>query len=493
MKPQVLMPAFALWLLLAGHIASAQQNSPSETPQQEINQLQQQVEKAQEQVESSQRQLLELKKSLAELQQRLANGNTPNSTSTPQIATTPAESQPTPVQNDDLRERQAMQESQIATLDQSKVETESKYPVKINGLIILNGFVNTGAVDIASSPTMAIAGAGSTGASMRQTILGVDARGPSVAGAVSHADLRVDFFGSSTQETYADTGGLLRLRTAHATLDWSHSEAFVDMDRPIISPFVPTSLVSVAEPALAWSGNLWSWSPQFGLSHTLDFGASSHLALTAAFIDVPNPPTITTSTTTSTVSETERSRWPGSELHVGLLGKQTDTGAAIGVGGYFSPHKTLGGANFNAWAGTLDFRLPLPVGFQLSGTSYRGLALGGLGGGAYKDYIYGSGSTLALDDVGGWAQLKKTAGSRLEFNAAFGIDNAFSSELRKFASTYTAGYQSLARNQTFFANTIYSPRAYLLFSMEYRHILSTPITGDAANSNIIGVAAAYKF
>jgi DNA (cytosine-5)-methyltransferase 1 len=92
-----------------------------------------------------------------------------------------------------------------------------------------------------------------------------------------------------------------------------------------------------------------------------------------------------------------------------------------------------------------------------------------------------------------WAQLKKHAGPRLEFNGVFGMDNAFASQLREYVGSSSTGYQNLARNQTFFANTIYSPRAYLLFSLELRHIATTPIIGTPANSNVIGIAAGYKF
>jgi hypothetical protein len=455
------------------------------------------VAQAQAQLDASQKQLHELRNSLAALTQRLAEEGQGGSDPAAHVASSSTKPSDAPASADDLHDQQAMQETQIATLDQVKVESESKYPLKITGLVLLNGFVNTSQVDNAVAPAMAVPGAGSTGASVRQTVLGIDARGPRLAGATSHADLRVDFFGSAaatasgtSQTSYAELGGLLRLRTAHATLDWEHTQAFVELDRPIISPNAPTSLVAVAEPALAWSGNLWTWSPQVGISHTLDLGASSHLALEAALIDVPDPPQLQTVAVVGGVSESERSRWPGSEIHIGLFGKED--GPAIGVGGYFSPHKPSVVPGFNSWAGTLDLRLPLPESFEMSGSFYRGAGLGGMGGGAYKDYLYGEGESVSLDDVGGWAQLKKRAGPRLEFNGAFGMDNAFSSELREYANVAT-GYLGLARNRTFFANAIYSPSAYLLFSLEVRHITSTQITGPAADSNVIGIGAGYKF
>ena len=62
---------------------------------------------------------------------------------------------------DDLREKQAVMESQIATQDQAKVESESKYPVKVTGLVLFNGFVNTRQVDTPPDPTYALPGGGS--------------------------------------------------------------------------------------------------------------------------------------------------------------------------------------------------------------------------------------------------------------------------------------------------------------------------------------------
>ncbi len=143
----------------------------------------------------------------------------------------------------------------------TKVETESKYPLKVSGLVLFNGFVNTKQVDIAPDPTYALAGSGSTGFSLRQTVLGLDARGPHLFGAASHADVRIDFFGSSGSQSGYAAGGLLGLRTAHGTLDWQNTEAFFELDRPLISPNTPSSLVAVAQPEFSWSGNLWTMEP----------------------------------------------------------------------------------------------------------------------------------------------------------------------------------------------------------------------------------------
>ncbi len=238
--------------------------------------------RTQSQLEQSQHQLDEMRKQLTELQRQMSQSASEPDTNISRLGSGSRDFFLIP---NDLPSHAATQfrtfasvrkcrQSQIATHEQIKVESESKYPVKITGLLLLNGFVNTGAVDMAATPTIALPGSGSTGASVRQTILGFDAHGPHLFGARSYADLRVDFNGSpaSVSSTpiysgyYNANTALLRLRTAHAGLQWKDTEAYFSLDHPIFSPETPTSLTAMAEPALAWSGNLWTWNPQLGMS-----------------------------------------------------------------------------------------------------------------------------------------------------------------------------------------------------------------------------------
>jgi hypothetical protein len=406
-------------------------------------------------------------------------------------------------------------DSEIATQDQTKVESDSKYPVKITGMVLLNGFVNSSGVDVAANPALAIGGSGSAGASVRQTMLGLDARGPHLFGAHSFADLRMDFFGSSAASTSTATysgyfnanTGLLRLRTAHAGLRWDQTQIYFALDRPIINGEAPTSLTAVALPALAWSGNLWTWNPQVGITQKIGPAESPGVELQAAIIDVGDAPLTPVtapsgSSTATPPSSAEQSSRPGVEARVALLGsEQDDNRNHFGVGGYFAPHLSALGNRYDSWAATLDTRLLLPAHLQFSGSAYRGLALGGMGGGGYKDFAY-SPNLIAggyyfrpLDDAGGWAQLKEKVSERLEFNAAYGMDNVFAYDLRRYVvyDVPMAQYLDLARNRTLTGNVIFSPSAYLLFSLEYRRLESAPVIGRPAISNIIGIGAGYKF
>lgn len=495
-------------LLLAPACLTAQDSAP-ETLSQQIQQLTDAMARTQAQLQESQRQLDEMRKQLQALQGQMAQGSSVAKPIEP--STQPSSDVATQLQ--DVRERQAIAESQIATHEQTKVESESNYPVKITGMLLLNGFVNTRAVNTSDAPVVAVSGAGSTAFTVRQTVLGFDARGPHLAGASSYADLRIDFFGNtpagSSGSTYSGYFGsdstFLRLRTAHAGLRWQNTHAYFSLDRPIISPDYPSSLVAVGEPALAWSGSLWAWNPQLGVAHDLSLGSTHALRLEGALIDAGNAPLSpsTQSVPTSAnieASDAEQSRWPGAEARIAFLGDKNDEQKShVGVGGYFAPHLSALGRRYDAWAATLDTRLNLPGKFEFSGNFYRGAGLGGLGAGTYKDFGYRQGPApgtyrlRALSDVGGWAQLKKRLGERVELNAALGIDNGFAHEIRRYPLYTNSVFEALSKNRTFTGNIIYSPSAYLLFSLEYRNVQSTPINGPASVSNIIGLGAGYKF
>jgi uncharacterized coiled-coil protein SlyX len=482
---------YVLWLgiacVCASRYASAQ--AATETPEQRLERLSATVTQVQLQMSAYQTELQELQKQIADLQAQMQSSasTTPGS---PTALTAPV----TAAELEEIRERQAIAESQIATHEQSKVETESKYSLKLTGLLLFNTMVSTRRVDNAIDPTYALDGAGTTALSLRQTVLGFDATGPHLFGASSRADLRVDFFGESPQATYGSSG-LLRLRTAHAALQWAHTEAFVALDRAIFVPNMPTSLVSTGQPNLSWSGDLWTWNPQIAVTHDFILRGTQRLRLQGGLID-PQDPLLPNTTTTATASRAEHSRWPGVESRIAFASGEAGAGPEFGVGGYFSPHKTGSGASFDAWAITGDLRLPVGRHFELTSSAYRGAGLGGLGGGGYIDYFYRIDNPYiaqALNDTGGWVQAKIKTDARLQFNGGFGIDNPFADDIRVAYPTAGTAYTGLTKNRGIFGNVIVSPSNYLLFSLEYRRLLSNYQTGPTRSSDTIGIAAGYRF
>jgi hypothetical protein len=398
-----------------------------------------------------------------------------------------------------LQEQTDVLQAEVKQHDQIKLESSSKYPLRISGMLLFTSLLNGSNVDNIDLPIIAIPQygnqpQGSLSATARQTILGLEATGPSLWGARSSADISVDFFGGIAYADYSTSAGLLRLRTAHATLDWSHRSLMAALDRPLVSPLQPTSFLSVGEPALAWSGNLWTWSPQLQFKDASVL-SNNRLGVEAGLIDVPAPGPPTTLGLRS-AGPSEQSHQPGYEARVSSSIPFGDREVEIGAGGYYSRQTYETDSHLDAWAGTVDWRIPFTKRLELTGEFYRGRGIGGLGGGAFKDYAPYANDTIqrGLNAEGGWGQFKIKMTRSLESNFAIGMDNAFAVDLR--GSDLEAAqndYLNLARNRTGFANVIFRPKTYLLFSAEYRNIYSWPIAGQSNSNQSLGLAAGYLF
>lgn len=405
-----------------------------------------------------------------------------------------------------IQEEQNAVQAEIKQHDQTKVETSSKYPVRISGLALFNAFFNAGVVDNVELPTLAFprasgASHGSAGATLRQTVLALDATGPRLGSARSSARIGVDFFGgtSSNMYGYNSAAGVMRMREAMARLDWDKTTVDVGYSRPFISPLSPDSYATVAQPALAGSGNLWSWSPQLRVEQRVPFVDGHALALEGGFI-YPQSPGYTAIQLDSPV---ESSRHPGYEGRVSYRNagdfSDIEHSFEFGIGAYSSNLFYNSSTRIHAWAVTGDWRIPVKW-FELRGEIYRGRSLGGLGGGAYKDTLTGKdvvtglAVTRGVEAAGGWSQLKLRLGQTFEANAMFGFDNAFSSNFEGLVLSPSPNpFQAYARNSTVAGNLIFRPRTYLILSPEYRRILSRRYSGTDNVANVFTITAGYQF
>jgi hypothetical protein len=491
----VVAPLFLIAVGAPG--AHAQQPPPAsaESPslEQHLDVLSAKIDTMSQQLEQSHAEMEAMRAEISSLRSQLAEKD-----GSEQAAQTTADLRASVSQ---LQEKSDVLEAAVATHDQTKVESLSKYPVKIYGTMLFTSVSSSGSSDdidlpIIAMPTPSGSSSGSFSATARQSILGVDASGPHLWGARSSADLSVDFFGGIPYGDYTTSSGTVRLRIAHATLDWPNQSLTVAVEQPLISPRNPTSWVTIAEPALAWSGNLWTWLPQLEYRATASLH-SNQLTGSFALVDpaAPGPPP---SNAARTPDASERSRQPGYEARVADNLDWLGHSFQFGVGGYYSRQDYLYNRKVDAWAGTADWSIPLFPRAQFSGELYRGRAIGGLGGGAFKDFVtYNNYTSLrGLDAEGGWGQLKFTLTPQLEANLAIGEDGAFDSELAYSdlaTSTSTSPYSNLAKNQTGFGNIVYRPRTYLLFSGEFRQIRSWPIGYESYRDRLLGLSAGYLF
>jgi hypothetical protein len=150
----------------------------------------------------------------------------------------------------------------------------------------------------------------------------------------------------------------------------------------------------------------------------------------------------------------------------------------LAAAGYYSRQTWPFDHYLDAWAGITDWEIPLVSRLSLTGEFYRGRGVGGIGGGTSRSVVYlgkpsdPNTAVRGLDSVGGWSQLKFRANSKLEFNAAFGLDNPTSAEVRAAAISQQYVGPLLVQNRSGLVNFIYRPRSNLLFSTEYRHLQS---------------------
>jgi len=477
-----------------------QENQPiqgrsSSPPSSETVELQEELKRITTALAATQRQLEQSQQQMEQLQQELARVSKQLS------ATESEEASTNKTVSGDLKERVEMLESQVKLHDQTKVETGSKYPVVISGLILFNGFVNRGDVDNVDLPSVALSGgaSGTTGAGMRQTVLSIEGFGPRIAGARSSAKIDVDFFGGIPYGNYGTVAGIVRMKTAGIRLDWKRNSVDAGMEGPLISPLSPASYAMVAMPAMAWAGNLWTWAPQ--LRYTHQFFAQQQLQLELGLWDSPAAG-YNSSNMFRAPSPGELSGQPGYEARVSWHSAKKQS-LQIGLSGYYSRQSysfdgyTQGN---DSWAFTADWRIPLMNRFELSGEGYRGRSLGGLGGGAYKDVIYGSNPLTGeavirgLNAIGGWTQAKARLGGLIETNVSIGIDNGFANDFHQVILSPVASATELrARNRMVIANLIYHPKTYLLFSPEYRRIWTWPITGTRSTADVYTLSVGYQF
>ena len=99
-----------------------------------------------------------------------------------------------------LEEDQQLTAAKLDEIHQTKVESASKYPVRLSGMALLNLFSNKGVTDNLDFPNLALSGNpgnsnGAFGGTLRQSLLGLEVFGPDVKGAKVSADMQFDFAG----------------------------------------------------------------------------------------------------------------------------------------------------------------------------------------------------------------------------------------------------------------------------------------------------------
>ena len=379
-----------------------------------------------------------------------------------------------------LEEASQLLNSKLNDQYQTKIEGASKYRVRLSGIVLMNLFSNRGQTDNQDVPSYVTGpnlGDGNFGATLRQSEIGLEVFGPTLAGARTSANLQADFGGGFADTWNGVNSGIFRLRVASMRLDWQHTSVVVGQDDLFVSPLSPTSFASLIVPGFNYAGNLWAWTPQVRVEQRFDIADKQNITLQAGILDnltgeFPQHPYFRLPQAGENSGQPAygfRASWTRS-----LFGHPLTLGAA----GSYSRQDWAFDHYSDGWAGMTDWEIPLSNRVSLTGEFYRGRAVGGIGGGISRSVVYlgnpddPSTAVRGLDSMGGWSQFKIRANSKLEFNAGFGLDNPYAAEVRaaEASQQYVGGL--LVQNRSGMVNFIYRPRSNLLFSTEYRYLQS---------------------
>jgi cell division protein FtsB len=490
----------ALLLLLVTAPTWTQENSAAASDasmRTAIQQLQEQVRELRSAVTELRSEADQYRAETAELRKAMQASRAQTSSEAP----TPAQPTAGTLENrlDALEESAQLINSKINDQYQTKVESASKYRIRLSGLVLLNVFSDHGIVENQDFPTWVIpSGSKPTtlGASLRQSEIGLEVFGPQLLGARTSGSLQVDFAGGFPTVQNGVNYGYVRLRTGSMRMDWEKSSLVAGQDTVFVSPLSPTSFASLAVPAFAYAGNLWGWIPQVRLEHRFTVSENQSFLLQGGILDnlVGQPPArdydrgAQAGESSGQPAYAFRAAWVRP-----LLGRPMTLGAAT----YYSRQSWGPHQDVNGWAGMADWEIPLNSRLSLSGELYRGSALGGFGAALGRSVQFSALvpplAVRAINAVGGWSQLKLRATEKLEFNGAFGLDNPFATDVRAFPNPQSYFDPFLLQNRSAFVNFIYRPRSDLLLSAEYRHLRTFDISAESPTADQVNLMMGILF
>jgi hypothetical protein len=420
----------------------------------------------------------------------------------------------------ELRDQVTRHERRLEEYSQTRVETGERLFVRLFGTVLFNSYYNSaGTFDpptglyLLSTNGRSLENGSNFGSTIRQTQLGLAFRGPAFQGWKLSGDLQLDFFGGNPPVYNGRAFSPLRLRIARMRLE-TLSEKFslvVGQDDPIISPLNPTSQAQVGFPALAESGNLWSWTPQAKVAYRIfdrkpDDEHQDRLILEGAVLAPYNGQTNRVFQFETRPDAGERGRLPAFEMRLAYQRGNFQAAPSssylvfdkqpfqVGAGVHYARQLAVPGRIINSTVVAGDYILPLGERVTLSGELFWGRSLSGLGGGIVQGIvfpIYGR-NPIGIRSRGGWSQLQIRPATDISINFAYGTDDPYNKDLvgTRFE---LAGGTSRTVNRTASANILYRFRTNFIMSAEYRYMQTFFTEAPKRHNNHVNLGFSYLF
>jgi hypothetical protein len=418
-------------------------------------------------------------------------------------ATSATTSAPLEERIEKLEESTSLIGSKIDEQYQTKVETASKYRARLHGILLMNAFRNVGGSDNLdfpnySQPVPFGSPQATLGATLRQSEIGFEIFGPNVGGAKTSADVQLDFAGGFARTGNGVDFGIVRLQTANLRFDWGNTAVVAGQDSLFVSPLSPTSFASLATPAFAFAGNLWGWTPQLRIEHRFAVSDQQTVTMQAGVLDNLDWEYPTNSFYRFPQAG-ELSGQPAYAFRTAWSRPVKEHPLSFGVAGYYGRQDWTWERFVDAYAAMADWQVPILPRLALSGEFYRGRGIGGLGGAIGTSIVYGGNPNFAftpihgVDTAGGWSQLTLQLTPKLELHGVFAEDDAFSRNVRGFATDQNNFGEIIGRNRGTLANFVFRPRSDLVLSAEYRRLRTFPIYSSDSTTNQVNLSVGILF
>ncbi len=382
----------------------------------------------------------------------------------------------------DAADEISLLQSQVQEQAQTKVETSSKFPMKVFGTIVSNTFLNTGEPNWLDIPNIAGITApglkpGSFSSSLRQSRIGALIDGPEVRGMKLNGSLVMDFFGGIPNFQTGQVMPLPRLLYGYVRMDGEKTAIEIGHDQMILAPKNPTSLAGMSFPTLYRSGNLYLRAPQIRVEQTVSSGDLGQIRIAGGVLSP-----VTGDFTNSSYQFVppnlagERSRMPAVQSRVSWratpAGPYEQPQWEFGVSGHYGRERYATGFA-PSWATAADFDFTSGK-FGMGGEVFAGRNLDAFGGSLAQ----------VAKSAGGFVEARLAATPRLSFNGGYGMDRLF--ETVKFPA-------ALSRNSSIFANTVFSFAPEFRAGLEYQRLQTKPMTGGIRKNDHFNLTFAYSF
>ncbi len=446
----------ALWLCLCAAIPSQSQTTPD-------------LQRVLERLDKLEQQNKELLAEVQELRRQL--------TPAASAPATPATTGPP------VSERMDVQESRTDELAQTKVGTTQRFPVALTGMILFNAFHNGGFGGTSQVPVTAqlTESPSSTGASFRQSVIGLKFNGPDLpGGGKATGSAYFDFWGG----TASPGNNLFRVRLATLDLTWKNTTITAGQDKPIVAPREPMTFAEVGLAPLTGAGNLWNWQPQVRVEQRFHFhsqpGSEAGIAAQAGIYETAEVYPGTGPASLSGTLEKQRPSWEARLLFFkGGENRRFEVAPGVSLS---STH--VAGQSVNSRLASLDWLLQPSSVFAFSGAAFKGTNAAGLGSLRQGFTILPSGLAIPVHVTGGWGQLAIFAAPRLSFHL-------FGGEEADRASDLLAG--SVRSNFIYAINGVYKLAPNVLAALEASQTRTSYMGPGLRINNHYDLSLAYLF